>query len=112
MVVRRRLRSVFAVSAALLLVSVVLVSRSLDAATGSDIDASVTVDDAQPLVGSTIDVGLAGLDPLTAISVQLCVGFVSETPLGQPLTIDPTFIGPLTSWPWLSNSQAFFIGVV
>lgn len=91
MVIRRRLRPVFAVSAALLLVSMVLVGRSLDAATGSDVDGVVTVDQPTPLAGSTVQVGLAGLDPSTTVSVQLCVGFVAETPLGQPLTIAAVF---------------------
>ena len=91
MVIRRRLRPVFAVSAALLLVSMVLVGRSLDAATGSDVDGVVTVDQARPLAGSTVQVDLAGLTPSTDISVQLCVGFVSETPLGQPLAFPAVF---------------------
>lgn len=91
MLIRRRLRPVFAVSAALLLVSMVLVGRSLDAATGTDVDGVVTVDQATPLAGSTVQVGLAGLAPSTTVSVQLCVGFVSETPLGQPLAISAVF---------------------
>jgi hypothetical protein len=91
MSVRRRLRPLLAVSAALLMVSMVLVNRSLEAATGSDVDGVVTVDQPRPLAGSTVEVGLAGLTPNTDISVQLCVGFVSETPLGQPLAFPAVF---------------------
>ncbi len=87
----RRLRSIGAVLTALLLVSMVLVGRVLDAATGSDIDGVVTVDQARPMAGSTVQVGLANLTPSTPVSVQLCAGYVNETPLGEPLMFPAVF---------------------
>ncbi len=91
MLVERRLRPLIVLSVALALISMVLAGRSLQAATGSDVDGQVTVSDATPLVGSTIDVGLAGLDPSTSISVQLCAGAVWESPPGEPLPYVPAF---------------------
>lgn len=73
------------------------------AATGSDPDGSVTVSDTSPVAGSSIGVTLAGLDPTTTVSVQLCVGFFLDTGPGAPgfpLVYDPAgcrALGELTT---------------